>query len=64
MIANKKVRIKYDPYIAEKAQWVKIRNTSYSQWAGRQKLFERERESDPDSNLWDMCVMACEMTGE
>jgi ATP-dependent DNA ligase len=29
---------KYDPYIAEKAQWVKIRNTSYSQWAGRQKF--------------------------
>ena len=37
-----------------------IRNTSYSQWEGREELFERERESDPDLSLWDDCVKACE----
>ena len=51
---------KYDPYIVDEAQWVKIRNTAYSQWEGREKLFEREREIDPDIYLWDACVMACE----
>jgi bifunctional non-homologous end joining protein LigD len=50
---------KYDPYIVGEAQWVKIRNTAYSQWEGREKLFEREREIDP-IYLWDACVMACE----
>ena len=29
------------------AQWLKIRNRKYCQWAGRKKFFERERESDP-----------------
>ena len=28
--------------------------------AGREKLFEREREADPDLYLWDSCVAACE----
>jgi bifunctional non-homologous end joining protein LigD len=42
--------------------WLKIRNRNYSQWAGRQGLFERERESDPDadSGAWSRCVLACE----
>ena len=39
---------KFDPYIEKQASWLKIRNTSYSQWEGREELFERERESDPD----------------
>jgi bifunctional non-homologous end joining protein LigD len=51
---------KYDPYSPESAQWLKIRNTAYSQWEGREKLFEREREADPDLYLWDSCVEACE----
>jgi hypothetical protein len=34
-----------DPYLLEHASWLKIRNRSYSQWAGREKLFERERKS-------------------
>lgn len=42
------------------AQWIKIRNTSYSQWVEREKLCEQEREADPDLYLWDACVMACE----
>jgi hypothetical protein len=55
---------KYDPYIAGHAQWLKIRNPAYSQWVGREKLFEREREADPDLCLWDVCVMACVSTGQ
>jgi ATP-dependent DNA ligase len=51
---------KFDPYLPEHAKWIKIRNTSYSQWEGREELFERERETDPDISLWDGCVLACE----
>jgi bifunctional non-homologous end joining protein LigD len=51
---------KFDPYIENQASWLKIRNTSYSQWEGRQELFERERESDPDFQVWDGCALACE----
>ena len=50
---------KFDPYIENQASWLKIRNTNYSEWEGRQELFERERESDPDLFLWDDCVKAC-----
>lgn len=51
---------KYDPYIANQTSWLKIRNTSYSQWEGREELFDRERDSDPDLSIWDGCVRACE----
>jgi len=37
-----------------------MRNRKYSQWLGREKLFERERRSDPDYQLWDGCALACE----
>lgn len=50
---------KYEPYIPEQAEWVKIRNLDYSQWVGREELFERERESNPDVKLWDGCTLAC-----
>jgi bifunctional non-homologous end joining protein LigD len=50
---------KYDPYIAGHARWMKIRNTAYSQWVGREELFERERGGDPDFQVWDECVRAC-----
>lgn len=40
------------------AQWLKVRNAAYSQWVGREKVFERER--DPDLYLWDVCMVACE----
>jgi bifunctional non-homologous end joining protein LigD len=30
---------KDDPYIAEHVRWLKIRNTGYSQWVGREELF-------------------------
>lgn len=51
---------KFEPYMEKQASWLKIRNTSYSQWEARQELFDRERESDPDLSLWDGCVRACE----
>jgi ATP-dependent DNA ligase len=39
---------KYDPYLLDgSAAWLKIRNTDYSQWTGREELFERERSGEP-----------------
>jgi len=36
-------------YLSEQqTSWLKIRNRSYSQWAGREELFERERGGDSD----------------
>lgn len=35
---------KFAPYLPDRpASWLKIRNRSYSQWVGREELFERER---------------------
>jgi bifunctional non-homologous end joining protein LigD len=50
---------KFDPYLSEHATWLKIRNHDYSQRAGREELFERERGGDPDFQVWDACVLAC-----
>ena len=50
----------FDPYLPEHASWLKIRNQQYSQWIGRQELFERERARNPDARLWDECALACE----
>ena len=51
---------KYAPYLSEQeTTWFKIRNRDYSQWVGREDLFERERGGDPDVKLWDSCTMAC-----
>jgi hypothetical protein len=35
--------------------WLKIRNRNYSQWIGREELFEREHEANPnsDAGLWN-----------
>jgi hypothetical protein len=37
------------PYVTnpEHSTWYKIRNRSYSQWAGRDELFERDRHREP-----------------
>jgi ATP-dependent DNA ligase len=51
---------KSHPYLPEHATWLKIRNREYSQWIGREELFERERESDPDFQVWDGYALACE----
>lgn len=52
---------KFDPYLPDQASWLKIRNTNYTQCEGREELFEREREIDPDLSLWDDCVRACDL---
>jgi len=51
---------KFGPYLQDAAQWFKIRNRKYSQWAGWEKFFGRDRDFDPDIFLWDSCVFACE----
>jgi hypothetical protein len=51
---------KHAAYLPEQeTTWFKIRNRSYSQWVGREELFEWERGGDPDVQGWDECVMAC-----
>jgi bifunctional non-homologous end joining protein LigD len=47
------------PYLPEHANWLKIRNRGYSQWVGREQLFERERATDPEFELWNGCAVAC-----
>jgi len=42
----------------ENSTWLKIRNRSYSQIAGREELFERERHKEPVAG-WHGCVLAC-----
>jgi len=52
---------KYAPYLTQEATtWFKIRNQNYSQWVGREELFERDRSRNPDLGVWDSCAMACE----
>ena len=36
---------KFGPYLQDQAQWLKIRNRKYSQWAGREKFFDLELRS-------------------
>ena len=52
---------KHAPYVTDREQstWFKIRNPRYSQWAGREKLFERERNREPVAG-WRTCVIAAE----
>ena len=38
--------------------WFKIKNRSYSQMAGREELFERERHREPVAG-WHCCELAC-----
>ncbi len=55
---------KLAPYLPDReTPWMKIRNRSYSQWVGREELFERERGRDPDESGWDGCVRACAAGG-
>jgi bifunctional non-homologous end joining protein LigD len=48
---------KYAPYVTDREQstWFKIRNPHYSQWAGRERLFERERNREPVAG-WYSCA--------
>jgi hypothetical protein len=52
---------KYDPYLLDgSTKWLKIRNPNYSQWAGREELFEHNRSTDPDISGWNVCASACD----
>jgi len=55
---------KFDPYLLDNAKWYKIRNRNYSQWAGREKLFERERSTDPNWHYWNVCASASDQLVE
>lgn len=57
---------RFSPYLPDSEPgWLKIRNTDYSQWVGREELFERERSADPEERPhWDECVLACEAVSE
>ena len=52
---------KHAPYVTDReaSTWFKIRNPKYSQWAGREKLFERERSGEPVAG-WHSCTLLCE----
>jgi bifunctional non-homologous end joining protein LigD len=43
----------------EGTTWFKIKNRDYSQMAGREELFERERHREP-THGWHSCDLACE----
>jgi ATP-dependent DNA ligase len=47
---------------AQRTTWFKIKNRSYSQSVGREKLFERERHREPVPG-WHSCELACELEG-
>src|SRR5215469_12947910 len=51
---------KSGPYVTdhENSTWFKICNREYSQMAGREELFERERHQEPVAG-WDRCIQAC-----
>jgi bifunctional non-homologous end joining protein LigD len=51
---------KLAPYVThpESSTWYKIRNRGYSQMAGREELFERERHKEPVAG-WHSCTLAC-----
>jgi hypothetical protein len=42
---------------AEASTWFKIRNRDYSQWAGRNAAFERDRHREPKAG-WHACELA------
>lgn len=50
---------KYSPYAPDlDSTWLKIRNRSYSQWQGREELFERDRHQEPVAG-WHSCALVC-----
>jgi bifunctional non-homologous end joining protein LigD len=54
-------KCRFDPYLLDgSVRWYKVRNRQYSQWVGREELFERERETDPEFAIWNSCVKVCD----
>jgi len=55
---------KSDSYLSETPNsWLKVRNRNYSQWVGREQLFERERDSDTKFHGWECCTSICASWG-
>jgi hypothetical protein len=55
---------KFDPYLPNgETSWLKIRNRDYSQWVGREELFEKERDSNPDLLGWDPAQKSTRVAG-
>jgi ATP-dependent DNA ligase len=54
----------YGNYVTEsqRTTWIKIKNRSYSQNVGREKLFEQERHREPVPG-WHSCDLACAENG-
>ena len=53
---------RFDPYLIDgSVRWYKIRNREYTQWVGREELFERERETDPEFAVWNSCAKVCDI---
>lgn len=52
--------LRIDPYPPDQTTRLKIRNKGYSQWIGREKLFERERAGDPGWRLWNACALVAD----
>jgi bifunctional non-homologous end joining protein LigD len=51
---------KFSPYLnAHDPWWLKIRNRRYTQWDGREELFERERHREPVAG-WHSCTLVVE----
>jgi bifunctional non-homologous end joining protein LigD len=50
----------FGPYVTnlQRTTWLKIKNRSYSQMAGREELFNRERHREPFAG-WHSCELAC-----
>ena len=50
----------YGPCVteAQRTPWFKIKNRGYSQMAGREELFNRERHREPVPD-WHACDLAC-----
>jgi bifunctional non-homologous end joining protein LigD len=53
-------KYEHAPYVTgrEQSTWYKIKNPNYSQWAGREKLFEWDRHREPVAG-WHCCAIAC-----
>ncbi len=51
------------PYVPDApSTWFKIKNRNYSQMAGREELFRRERHREPVPGCHFPCELACEAT--
>jgi hypothetical protein len=50
-----------DPCLPDRARWVKIPNREYSQWVGREELFERDRAMTSEAALCPRALRRVQM---